>query len=119
MVRRPRVIWVRILVVTLAESSSALQGPFREEFAPVLTRLHKKSGLKPTELAKASELPREYVWRLENGERTHPTRRTVERLAMGLRTGPTPPILWELVPLYLAAGLFPNFMDIRDLKEPE
>ncbi len=105
--------------MTLADSISALQGPFREEFASVLTRLHKKSGLKPTELYKASELPREYVWRLENGEKTHPTRRTVERLSHGLMTGPTPPTLWELVPLYLSAGLFPNFMDIRDLKEPE
>lgn len=96
-----------------------MQEHSRESFAPVLTRLNKKSGLKPTELVKASLLQREYIWRLEVGEKTHPTRRTVERLSHGLMTGPTPPTLWELVPLYLSAGLFPNFMDIRDLKEPE
>ena len=105
--------------MTLAESSRTLQGPFKEEFASVLTRLSKKSGLKPTELANSAEVPRDYIWHLENGTKTAPSRRIVERLAMGLRTGPTPPTLWDLVDLYFAAGYNPGFIDKRDLKEPE
>ena len=89
------------------------------EFASVLTRLHKQSGLKPTELADASEVPRDYIWHLENGTKPPPSRRIVERLALGLRTGPAPPTLWDLVDLFFAAGYSPGFIDKRDLKGPE
>ena len=105
--------------MTLGETISAFQGPSKEEFASVLTRLHKRSGLSATELAIAAEVERDYIWHLEKGTKTAPSRRIVDRLALGLRTGPTPPTLRELVPLYLSAGLFPLFLDERDLKRPE
>ena len=105
--------------MTLAEKTGAFQGPFKEDFASVLTRLHNNSGLTATELATAADVERDYIWHLERGLKTAPSRRIVERLAMGLRTGPTPPTFLELVPLYLSAGWFPLFLDERDLKRPD
>ena len=105
--------------MTITFDGRNLQEHSGESFADVLTRLHDESRLKATELHKAAELPREYVWRLENGGRTGPTRRAVERLSHALMTGPTPPSFWGLAPLYMSVGLFPGFFDKRDLKGPD
>ena len=95
-----------------------IQAHAGESFGSVLTGLRIQSDLKPSELAKRAELPREYLWRLENGGRTGPSRRAVERLSHGLMAGPNPLDFWDLTPLYMSVGMFPGFMDKRDLKDP-
>ncbi len=104
--------------MTVTFDGSKLQDYPGESFGDVLSRLHEQSGLKATELSAFAELERDYVWRLETGGRTGPSKRAVERLSHGLMAGPNPPGFWNLAPLYMSAGMFPGFMDKRDLKKP-
>ena len=104
--------------MTITFHGTRLQEHSGESFGNVLSGLHERSEMKATQLSVLAELPREYVWRLEKGDRTGPSRRTVERLSHALMAGPNPPGFSGLAPLYMSVGMFPGFMDKRDLKEP-
>ena len=104
--------------MTITFDGIRLQEHSGESFGNVLSGLHELSEMKATQLSVLAELPREYVWRLEKGDRTGPSRRTVERLSHALMAGPNPAGFSFLAPLYMSVGMFPGFMDKRDLKEP-
>ena len=77
------------------------------EFAAVLKRLRLKAGKSRYKLALWSGLSEAYLLRLENGERTNPSRDVVLLVALALVSSSETIDLYDIEELMLSAGYAP------------
>ena len=102
-----------------AEDLNILLGDRPIIFGEVLARLRKRGNLSIRAMGASVDVDAPYILRLESGEKTNPSKRTIGRLALALMRGNPTPNIWELAELYLAADTWPPFLDKTDLKVPE
>lgn len=85
------------------------------KFATELKILRERSGLSFQKLGALALRDGPYIYRLEAGEKLHPSHLTVERLAMALLAGSNGLNLLDTIPLYISAGFWPPFLGPGDL----
>ena len=77
-------------MIAQAASSIARAGTLGcndDDFATLLASFRKQRGLSREQLARASQLSRVYLYHLEQGQRSNPSRQAVQRLARALTLG--------------------------------
>ena len=85
------------------------------DFASALKRLRLKAGKSRYKLAQWTGLSEAYLLRLENGERTNPSRDVVMLISLGLAWNCQAIDLYDIEELMLSAGYAP----LRRRGEPE
>ena len=76
-------------------------------FASTLSALRRKSGRSRYRLAQWSGLSEPYIFRLENGQRTGPSRDVVIMIGLALARGDSAVEIWDVDTLLLSAGYAP------------
>ncbi len=80
---------------------------YHMEFEAMLKKLRTKAGKSRYKLSQWSGLSEGYLLRLENGERSNPSREVVVMLAMALVSGSENITLFDVEDLLLSAGYAP------------
>ena len=76
-------------------------------FASTLSALRRKSGRSRYRLAQWSGPSEPYIFRLENGQRTGPSRDVVIMIGLALARGDSAVEIWDVDTLLLSAGYAP------------
>ena len=80
-----------------------MKNSYATEFSRRLERLIEKSQISRYRLAKFSQVDEAYIFRLENGQKHHPSRDLVLKLGLGLMKGSTSVTIDDVNELLLAA----------------